>query len=130
MGLVARTARGLAAHRTAAYAGGLAVVVAARYLLDDALPSGAASWLVVAALGAMVLTYLAELAVGADAFEEPGRYSRRTRLLVAAGLGGFAVGGRYALAGRPVVAGPFLVGAVLVVRAGLGGDPGERRRAG
>lgn len=130
MGLVARTARGLATHRTAVYVGGLGVVVVARSVPDGAVPTAVATGLVAAALGAMVVTYLAELAVAADAVDDPGRYSRRARLLVAAGLGGFAVGGAYALDGRPVVAAPFLVGAVLLVRTGVRRDAGERRVAG
>lgn len=128
MGVVARLARGLAGRRLAVYAGGLGGIVAARYgPVEGVLGPGATGAVVAAALGLMTVTYLAELAVDAGAFEGPEGHSTRGVVLVAVGLAGFAVAGFFLLDGRPLLGGPFLVGAVLLVRAGVRGRDGRER---
>jgi hypothetical protein len=121
MGVVARAAGWLATHRTPVYLAGLGAVAGARYRpgpLDGALSPAAATGVVAVALALMVATYLAELAAGDGSVDASG-YSRRARLLVGLGLAGFAVGGSFAIDGRPLVGAPFLLGAVLLGRAGV-----------
>jgi hypothetical protein len=121
MGVLSRAAGWLAAHRTPVYLAGLGVVAGARYRpgpLGGSLSPATAGWVVAVALALMVATYLAELAAG-DGSADASGYSRRARLLVGLGLAGFAVGGWFALDGRPLVGAPFLLGAVLLVRAGV-----------
>lgn len=121
MGVVARTVGWLATRRTPVYLVGLGAVAGARYRpgpLGGALSPATATGVVRVALALMVVTYVAELAAGEGSVDASG-YPRRARLLVGLGLAGFAVGGWFALDGRPLVGAPFLLGAVLVVRAGV-----------
>lgn len=131
MGTIARLARVLADRRLAIYVGGVALiaVVRAAPIGVDASPA-VGSAIVAAALGLLTVTYLAEVAVRADAFRADRRYPIAARAGVGAGIVGVAVGGFLALSGRLVQAAPFLVGALLLVRASLGGsiDADDRER--
>lgn len=127
-------ARWLAARRLVLYLGGLAVIVAVRTAPDAVghdLSGSVESAMIGFALAILVVTYLAERAVRSEPDERVTRgrasYTTGQRLGVTASLAGFAVGGFFAITGRLLVAGPFLIGAALILQWVFDDEsPGER----
>jgi len=108
-GLVDRTFATLRARRYAVYLGGLAVVVAA----STVAPAWTRTPLVVAALTAMCVTYLAELHGRAHAVP-------RETTVTAVAVAGVAVGTYVLVAVHRVGGALFVLGGVLFFRAAIG----------
>lgn len=120
----------LASRRLTIYGGGLAVIVAVRMGPSVGrweLPAALETALVGLILAIMVGTYLAERVTRVSPPDSVKQnrpaYTSTERTGIAITLGGFVIGLYFLLTDRPLVAGPFLVGAVLLVRWVFATDP-------